>query len=134
MPHVNANLAVWQVIFCTIAKSSSSEWRRLLLRVHDDQTVIDGRPAWCGTPGNLLRSPTAPPLVRSLHHFHELKRTGYRSAVWLRDPYERAGSIYTGTAHLPRRGLPFGRKIYLLTYLRHRAPQRRGAILGLDDL
>ena len=98
-------LSLAQVIFCTIAKSSSTEWRRLLNRVHDDQTKLDdGRPAWCGSSSNLLNTPTSPPLVRSLHHFHELKRSGYRSAVWLRNPYERAGSMYTGTAHTPAAG------------------------------
>ena len=38
--------------------------------------------------------------VHSVTHFHELRKHGYRSAVWMRDPYERVGSMFTGTYHV----------------------------------
>lgn len=104
--HSVSYLPTQKVIFCTMAKSSSSEWRRFLFRVHNDSgaTACHGKPCWCGNPGCLHEGPGAPPIVRDARHFELLRRQGYVSAMFMRDPYERVGSMYTGTFHLFKGG------------------------------
>lgn len=98
-------LPTQKVIFCTTPKSSSTEWRRFLNRIHDDTSRCNSsssasNPCWCGDGAGCINNmKNSPPAVLSLGHFHELRQKGYRSAVWLRDPYERVSSMFTGTFH-----------------------------------
>jgi len=99
-----------KVIFCTIPKSSSSEWRRMLLRIHQlgNETLCDGKPCWCGDPGCLLNpglGSDGPPMVQSAHQFETLRRQGYKSGFFMRDPYERVASMFTGTQHVIKHNL-----------------------------
>ena len=98
--HSVSYLPAQKVIFCTTAKSSSTEWRRFLLRAHDDAAQCGKKPCWCGTSGCIHEGTGGPPIVHDAHHFERLRRQGYVSAMYMRDPFERAGSIFTGTAHI----------------------------------
>ena len=49
--------------------------------------------------GGILKQPGAPPIVRDAYHLRLLRKQGYRTAFWMRDPFERVMSMYTGTKH-----------------------------------
>ena len=88
-----------KLIFCTIPKAASSEWRRLLRRVHNGTGT-----QWCHNYQSCLihhGDPGSPPSVVSAHQLKVLReQRGYKSAVFLRDPVERVGSMFTGTSHI----------------------------------
>ena len=94
-----------KVVLCTVAKASSSAWRQFARRVHAIERgdlSVDG---WCGTKrkdfrGCLLDQSLAPAGVGSFEQLQRLVHDeGYTPAVFLRDPIERALSMYTGTMH-----------------------------------
>lgn len=135
-----------KVIFCTIPKAASSEWRKLLRRVHNGTGY-----GWCGAGTACLIHrdvPGSPPHVISAQHFHVLReKHGYRSAVFLRDPVERVGSMFTGTEHIggPKPG-DFSFEQFVLSELprlmtsphiasvEHFAPQMLGCNFGVPAL
>jgi len=94
-----------KVVLCTVAKASSSAWRQFARRVHAVERgdlSVDG---WCGTKredfrGCLLDQSLSPAGVGSFEQLQRLvHEEGYTPAVFLRDPIERALSMYTGTMH-----------------------------------
>ena len=94
-----------KVVLCTVAKASSSAWRQFARRVHAVERgdlSVDG---WCGTKrddfrGCLLDQSLSPAGVGSFEQLQRLvHEEGYTPAVFLRDPVERALSMYTGTMH-----------------------------------
>ena len=94
-----------KVVLCTIPKSSSSTWREFARRV---QAVDSGTPSvdhWCGMMRNdcqgcLLDQSEAPPGVQDFDTLKRLvEQEHYTPAVFLRDPIERAESMWTGTGH-----------------------------------
>lgn len=94
-----------KVVLCTVPKASSSTWRELARRVH---AVDKGTPSvdhWCGLQrddfqGCLLDQSEAPPVVTSFEALQKLvMKEHYTPAVFLRDPMERALSMWSGTHH-----------------------------------
>lgn len=95
-----------KVVICTVAKASSSTWRKLARRIH---AIDEGKPSendvWCGTTrddfrGCLLDQTWAPAGVSSFEQLEQLvHEQHYTPAVFLRDPIERVLSMYTGTRH-----------------------------------
>ena len=94
-----------KVVLCTVAKASSSAWRQFARRVHAVERGDPSVDSWCGTKrddfrGCLLDQSLSPAGVGSFEQLQRLvHEEGYTPAVFLRDPIERALSMYTGTMH-----------------------------------
>ena len=92
-----------KVVLCTVPMSSSSTWRELARRIHAMDKDTPDSDTWCGSHrgdfhGCLLDQSEAPPGVHNLEMLKRLvEKEHYTPAVFLRDPLERAFSMYTDT-------------------------------------
>lgn len=96
-----------RVVVCTVPKSNSSMWRRMLryIAYQKNHTVHD-RCAWWGTGGCLLDQPGAPAVLSSEADALELIERNYTFAHFMRSPVDRVFSMHEGFGHAggPQRG------------------------------
>ena len=97
------NLAVFhdeKVVVCTIPKSASSLWRRMLRYIQQQKggSTQDNCSFW-GKPGCLLNQPGAPPVLTSEAEARALVARNYTFAHFIRSPVDRVFSMHEGFGH-----------------------------------
>jgi len=91
-----------RVAVCTVPKSASSVWRKLLRRIYqtENSTTLSDANSWgCSSHGCLLDQPGAPAVLKTQAQARALMSLNYTFAHFARSPVERVFSMYTGFYH-----------------------------------